>query len=132
VHRWRHLRPRMLPAHSVLQIAGHDPGHGLASSSSNRVLLEGPDGPWAAGEPSDSPKDRAVLDLALIQDSRRSTPRCQEVAVWARDFGLLEEVGVEVGAGVEDLDADEAATLPVDRDEGFDAGQRGAGDVVTR
>jgi hypothetical protein len=37
----------------------------------------------------------------------------------------LEEVGVEVGAGVEDLDADEAATLPVDRDEGFDAGQRG-------
>ena len=32
---------------------------------------------------------------------------------------------MEVGFGVEDLDTDEAATLPVEREEGFDAGQRG-------
>jgi hypothetical protein len=35
----------------------------------------------------------------------RSAPLCQEAAVLAEDFGFLEEVGVEPGAGVEDLDA---------------------------
>ena len=28
LHRSPHMRPGMLPAHSMLQIPGHDPGHG--------------------------------------------------------------------------------------------------------
>jgi hypothetical protein len=39
---------------------------------------------------------------------------------------LVEEVVVEAGAGVEDLDADQAAVFPVERDEPFGVG-RGAG-----
>jgi hypothetical protein len=31
LHSQRHMRPGMLPAHSALQIAGHDPGQGPAS-----------------------------------------------------------------------------------------------------
>jgi hypothetical protein len=37
---------------------------------------------------------------------------------------------VEAGAGVEDLDADEAAVFPVERDEPFGAGRGGAWRVV--
>jgi hypothetical protein len=44
----------------------------------------------------------------------------------AGGLGFVEEVLVQVAAGVEDLDAGEAAVLPLERDEGFDAG-RGAG-----
>jgi len=43
---------------------------------------------------------------------------------------LVEEVVVEAGAGVEDLDADEAAVFPVQRDEAAGAGWRGAWRVV--
>ena len=49
--------------------------------------------------------------------ARLTAPLCQEVAVLAVDFGLVEEVVAEAGAGVEDLDADEAAVFPVQRDE---------------
>ena len=38
---------------------------------------------------------------------------------------MVEQVGVEAGAGVEDFDADEAAVFPVQRDEPFDTGRCG-------
>ena len=38
---------------------------------------------------------------------------------------MVEEVVVEAGAGVEDLDADEAVVFPVERDEPFGAGRCG-------
>jgi hypothetical protein len=38
------------------------------------------------------------------------------------DFGIFEEVAVEAGAGVEDLDADEAVVFPVEHDEAAGAG----------
>jgi hypothetical protein len=41
------------------------------------------------------------------------------------DFGFFEEVVVEAGTGVEDLDADEAAVFPVERDEPLGAGRCG-------
>jgi hypothetical protein len=44
----------------------------------------------------------------------------------AGDLGFVEEVWVQVAAGAGDLEADEAAVLPVERDEGPGAG-RGAG-----
>jgi hypothetical protein len=44
----------------------------------------------------------------------------------ADDLGFVKEVLVQAAAGVEDLEADEAVTLPVERDEGLDA-RRGAG-----
>jgi hypothetical protein len=53
--------------------------------------------------------------------ARQSAPLCQEVAVLAVAFGLVDEVVVEPGAGAEDLDADEAAVFPVERDEPFGA-----------
>ena len=43
----------------------------------------------------------------------------------SRHFGRFEEVVVEAGTGVENLEADEAAIFPVVRDEPFGAG-RGA------
>ena len=54
--------------------------------------------------------------------ARLTAPLCQEGAVLAGDFGFVEEVVVEVGAGVEDLDADEAAVFPVECDEPAGAG----------
>ena len=39
----------------------------------------------------------------------------------ADEFGLVEEVVVEAGAGVEDFDADEAVVFPVEDDECLDA-----------
>src|SRR5262245_29881452 len=61
--------------------------------------------------------------------SNISAPLCQERAAdgaLADDFGLVEEVGGQDGAGVEDLDAGELAAVPVERDEGVEAG-RGLG-----
>jgi hypothetical protein len=43
----------------------------------------------------------------------------------AEGFRLVEEVGVEAAAGVEDLDADEAVVFPVKDDERLDAFGRG-------
>jgi hypothetical protein len=62
----------MLPAHSAIQNAGHDLGHGSDQPPGNRVLPEGTRMAFrqAPCEPSDSSNDRAVPDLALTQDSR--------------------------------------------------------------
>ena len=46
----------------------------------------------------------------------------------ADGFGLVEEVVVEAGAGVEDFDADEAVVFPVE-DERLDAVERVGGDA---
>jgi hypothetical protein len=62
--------------------------------------------------------------------ARLTAPLCQEAAVLTIDFGLFEEVVVEAGAGVEDLDSDEAVVFPVERDEPFGAGGVGAWMVV--
>ena len=62
---------------------------------------------------------------------RITAPLCQEGAgrvLLADDLGLVEEVGWEDAAGVEDLDADELVAAPVERDEGVGAWRgRGAG-----
>jgi hypothetical protein len=44
----------------------------------------------------------------------------------ADDVGFVEEVFREACAGVENFDADEAVVFPVEDDEAFDAGRRGA------
>ena len=62
--------------------------------------------------------------LAVLQPAP-SAPLCQEeaeITFLCNVFGLLEELGREDDVGVEDLDADEAVVLPVEGDEGFDAG----------
>jgi len=56
---------------------------------------------------------------------RITAPLCQEAAVLAVGFGVLEEIVVEAGAGVEDLDADQAAVFPVQGDEPICAGRCG-------
>jgi hypothetical protein len=58
-------------------------------------------------------------------DARTYRLLCQEAVVLAVDFGLFEEVVVEAGADVEDLDTDEAVVFPVQRDEPAGAGQCG-------
>ena len=60
-------------------------------------------------------------------------PLCQEaveITFLGNVFGLLEEVCWEDEIGVEDLDADETVVLPVEGDEGFDAGGRRGRRVV--
>ena len=52
------------------------------------------------------PNTQACADKDMC--TRITAPLCQETAVSAVDFGLVEEVVVEVGAGVKDFDADEA------------------------
>ena len=64
--------------------------------------------------------------MLRVSSGSRSAPLCQEAAVLAVDSGVFDEVMVESGAGVEDLDAYEAAIFPVQRDKPFGAG-RGAG-----
>src|SRR5215469_7244576 len=58
----------------------------------------------------------------FVTRANRTAPLCQGAVVLADDLGLVEEVLVEAGAGVEDLDADEAAVFPVQGDEPAGAG----------
>jgi hypothetical protein len=61
------------------------------------------------------------LSPGFFWQPRLTAPLCQEAAVLAVDIGLFDEVMVKPGAGVEDLDADEVAVLPVQRGESADA-----------
>src|SRR5262249_58611720 len=61
----------------------------------------------------------------MVAPRRRSAPLCQGAAVLVAGFGLVEEVVVEAGAGVENFDADETAVFPVQRDEPAGAGRHG-------
>lgn len=72
-----------------------------------------------------------VLDCCGARQ-RRTAPLCQAEPLDRRladEFGLVEEVVVEAGAGVEDFDADEAAIFPVEDDECVDAFGRVGGDA---
>jgi hypothetical protein len=53
-----------------------------------------------------------------------SAPLCQEAAVLAACFGVVEKVIVKMAGRVEDLDADEAVVFPVECDEALGAGRR--------
>jgi hypothetical protein len=68
--------------------------------------------------------------MRWLATRRRSAPLCQEAALLAVDFGLVEEVVMEAGAGVEDFDADEAVVFPVQGDEPSVPGGVGAWRMV--
>ena len=100
-----------------------------------RDLLRPPPGGQRTGSLCLQPGLRARrrnVSAAVVpkrSQAHRSAPLCQECVAGgalADDFGLVEEVGGQDGAGVEDLDAGELAAAPVERDEGVEAG-RGLG-----
>jgi|SRR6185437_456450 len=97
--------------------------HRPPSLSSQRTSWSGPDThrPYPRISITESDEHREANLLVR----HRTAPLCQGAAVLAVDFCLVEEVVVEAGTGVEDLDADEAAVFPVERDEPLGAGRRG-------
>src|SRR5260370_16481974 len=63
------MRPGMLPVHSMLQIPGHDPGHGPASPPITECYWTGPSGTSPGPLVSRSVYSRTVPvpDLALTE-----------------------------------------------------------------
>src|SRR5215831_18082132 len=66
-----------------------------------------------------------LKDLQSRRTERQIGSSLSRGCCLAAGFGLVEEVVVEAGAGVGDLDADEAAVFPVERGEPAGAGRHG-------